>query len=152
MTKNTVLGYLTLTFFLILLSYGWYSNYLVQTKGITTKAIAIEAGGYRIRRFEKNWSLLYVVNEKPYYTTLTEPGIRRGDNYEVVYNPENIERSIVKDKINGTDSILVYGDNFPKTIKQEITFYYNNQSKSAVFEESFAHFIPNCSKLTIGYK
>jgi hypothetical protein len=150
---NQKIGGLIFIFFASIVLYGLYSRYKISSTGKMTRAIAIETKGFRIGRYEKDWLFVYLVNNKPYMASLTEPSIQEGDNFELNYDPDNIGRYTIRDKISSTDSTLIFGIQFPEEEKQEILVYEAERLiKRITFTESFGFFIPPIRKINIEYR
>ena len=102
--------------------YNGIPKRILNKNGIVTKAVVIQCTGYKRGRLEKNWKLLYSVDNHPHFASLTSGDIEKGDVFNLKYNRNNPNRYILGDEISDieTKEVLIYGLSIPKNVDRII--------------------------------
>lgn len=135
------------------LAYIIYEKYLVLKDAVEGHSLVLNGGDGATGG---EHSLLYIVNNKPYYLINIGVGFaKRGDCFELSYLENDPESYDVGDKCDTSvfkGKIIIHGQDYPEDKIQEIKVYDDsNLVTSLKFKESFALVLVDKPKIRLEY-
>jgi hypothetical protein len=121
---------------LIIIGYSFYNSQLIEYNGVKIKAYAFEDKGSKIGKSGSVWNYIYIYNNKPYFSLISDEKNYYGSCYLIKVNRnfpfQHNTYSIIN---NNNNKLIFYGLNFGKGFTVKLK--RNKSIKHFKFNESF---------------